>query len=353
MKIFKLLGLVSILLYSLTFVCYAAEQVNLYTGKVQVNSQEASAREAAMQQAFVQVLIKLTGNNHVLQKVKLPTPAQVSQWVQQYRYDTQAASDPSAPPSIWLEAQFDQQAVNNFCKRNNIALWTGVRPTTLVWMAVEENGSQALVGEYELSLSHWQQLFTADSQARAVKVLFPLLDLTDKQQVELNDVWYHMTETLKQSATRYHADNVLSGRIYTNLQNGHWVGDWLLTLPSEEVSWRQENATKEELIKASVDRFANEMAQRSEKTSTVSQPSTIVLHIDNVRDMQSYLKVITYLKTFDSLENVVPLQMTPTSVSFQIKLMSALPAFEEQLAAGQLLQSTSPVSDNVLYYQYL
>lgn len=339
MKIVKLNYLFGIFLCGLAFICQSAENDDLYSGKIPVESQQVSVREAAMQQALVQVLVKLSGNSHI---TPLPTSEQASQWAQQYRYDQDA-----------LIVQFDPKAVNNYLKKNNIPIWEGERPLTLVWMAVEENGTQAIVGEYELALAHWQQWFSTESRAHAIPVLFPLLDLTDKQQVELNDVWYHVSSALQPAAARYQATNTLSGRVYQNLQTQNWSADWLLALPTEQVSWQEEAPTPEALMRASVDRFANEVATRAEKTDASTQPSKIVLNIDNVKNAHSYLRVMSYLQSLNVLDTIAPIKITPTTVTLQLKLKGHLALLEQQLAMGQMLQPLPSTDEHTLHYQYL
>lgn len=343
MKILKLNAAFALILCCFSLVCQASN-INdpLYTGVVSAKSEQVSDREQAMQQALKQVLIKLNGNSNTIAKLTLPTPAQASQWAQQYRYDGTA-----------LAVTFDQKAVNRYLQQNNIAIWNADRPLTLVWIAVEENGVQAIVGENELGLSHWQQLFMQDSQMRAVSVLFPLLDLTDKQQVELNDVWYHVAESLQPAALRYQTENTLSGRIYYNNQTSLWSSDWMLALPAEQINWQVEAGTQEELIKATVDRFVNELAARASNTTTPAQAASVVLEIDNIRDINSYLRVMSYLQSLNAIDTITPKKMMPTAVSLRLKLTGPVASLEQELSASQMLQPLSSTRENVLHYQYL
>ena len=341
MKIFKLNYWVAILLCSLAVVCQSAEKYNLYSAQVPVENQEASARDQAIQQAFSQVLVKLTGDTKAIAQLNKPTPAQTSVWVQQFHYEGNT-----------LVIQFDQKAIDDFLKKNNVAIWGGERPLTLVWMAVEENGTQAIVGEYEMTLAHWQQLFMTDARARGVPVLFPLLDLTDQQQVELNDVWYHVGDALKPAATRYQADNTLSARIFKNPQTTHWVGDFALMLQSDQVNWQLEASTPETLIKDTVARLANEFANRADKTVMSTQTQNMVLNIDNIKDASSYLRVLAFLQSLDALDSIAPIKITPNMVSFRVKLAAPLSLLEQQLGMGQLLQPLPSTEENILHYQF-
>ncbi len=341
MKIFKLNFWVAVLLCSMAMICQSAEKYNLYTAQVPVENQEASARDQAIQHAFEQVMVKLTGDSKSIQQLEKPTPAQTTVWVQQFHYEGNT-----------LVVQFDQKAIDAFLKRNNIAIWGGERPLTLVWIVVEEDGTQAIVGEYEVALAHWQQLFMTDARMRGLPVLFPLLDLTDQQQVELNDVWYHVADALKPAATRYSADNTLSARIFKNPQTTHWVGDFALLLPNEQVNWQLEANTPEILIKETVDRFANELAKRADKTAMSAATESVVLNVDNIKDAHSYLRVLAFLQSLDAQDSIVPIKISPNSVSFKVKLAAPLSLFEQQLMMGQLLQPLLSTEEHTLHYQF-
>lgn len=340
MKMIKLNYLLGILLLSLAFVCQSAEKDDLYSGKVPLDSQLTSARDAAIQQALLQVITKLTGSSKI---ASVPSETQANLWAQQFRYADGA-----------IIVQFDQKAVDTYLKNNNVHVWSGDRPLTLVWMAVEENGTQAIVGEYELSRISWQLLFSNDVKARGVPVLFPLLDLTDQQHVELNDVWYHVGTALKSAAERYRAENTLSGRIYQNLQTKAWSADWLLALPSEDVAWQNEAPTPEELIKASVDRFANELAARA----TTDAPSSasaenIELTIEQVNNGQKYLHVMSYLSSLSEINTITPIKISTNSVVFRLKLKGSKAQLQELLSTSPVLQPSVDSDENILHYQYL
>lgn len=338
MKILRnyLLGL---MLCAFAIICQSADGNDLYSGEVLIESQDIAARDAAMQRALLQVITKLTGNSA---PTVVPTQAQATAWAQQFRYENNA-----------IEVQFDPKAVDDFLQKNNIKTWTGKRPLTLIWMAVEENGTQAIVGEYEISLIHWQQLFAKDSKTRGIPVLFPLLDLTDQQQVSLNDVWYHVGAALKPAASRYQAENTLSGRIFQNLQTEQWTADWLLALPNNQVGWQNEGATPEDLMKASVERFAKEVANRSEQNAEIDHTGTVTLTIDNVDNAQKYLHLQSYLQSLNAVDTMRPIKLTATSVVMQLKLSGSVAQLQQQIAVGQVLQLSPSSSEQALHYQYL
>lgn len=345
MKLFSFQSLFIGLLCSLAISAYA-QTSDLYTAQVPVASVQDADRELAIQQAFAQVLVKLSGNSAATQL----STADAKLWVQQYRYEEMKQGDTVV---TLLDVSFDPKAVDQFLKRNHASVWAGARPLTIVFMAVEENGAQAIVGEYESTLTHWQQQFVTDTKARGLPVIFPLLDLTDKAQVSVNDVWYHASDKLQPIATRYQATQVLSGRIYQNLSTQMWASDWLLTIGSDQMSWQQTAATPDELIKDSVNRFADEVTKRATIQPASTAVTDIDLLVDNVNDTQTYLRLYQYLQGLDGVAAVMPTHLLANQATFTLKLQTESALLQQRLTTDNVLQALPQTSSHILHYRML
>jgi uncharacterized protein len=337
-------GLLTLFLCTFMLVCQATKPADLYMGEVPVASTQDADREVGIQKAFAQVIVKLTGKSQTGQL----SAGNAGLWVSQYRYEEVKNGD--ATTTI-LQVNFDPKAVDDYLRKNNLTIWSAKRPLTLVWLAVEENGTQAIVGEYEMSLVNWQKWVMQDTQNRGMPVLFPLLDLTDQQQVSINDVWYHASDKLQQASNRYQAESVLSGRVYQNTQTQNWAGDWMLSLPNDKVNWQIEASTKEALIADSMNRFADELALRA--NVQVREETSVILKIDNIRDTQSYAQVLTFLQGLDAVDTVMPTQLQANQATFAIDLVYPLAIFKQALATDNTLQVVSDTDPNVLHYRYL
>ena len=352
MKITQTIGVLILLILSVNF-SYAKQNLDLYTGKVVVASEQDADRERAIQQAFAQVLVKLSGQSQTAVQFGLAAePKRPSLWVQQYQYEE--ALDPEGQQKTYLVASFDSVAINNYLKKSKVSIWGGERPLTLVWMAVEENGVQAIVSESEEGLKTWLQWFAEDAKARAVPILFPVLDLTDKQIVAISDVWYHVSDVLQQAANRYQAQNVLSGRIYRNLQTDVWTGDWALSASGNKVVWQLESQTPRDLVRASVDRYVDELAKLAQSTPADNAQAHYTMRVDNIDDLQAYARVMTYLQSIEAVDTISPTQVTPNSVTFRLSLTTPLLLFQQKLTQDNVLSPLPKASDDeALYYQYL
>lgn len=110
----------------------AAEEVTeLYQHRVQVNSQAASERNSALQDALQATLLKLTGDSSVLDHPAVTEALRnVRDLVVQYGYQQDE--------QLWLWAQFDQPQVDRLIQQADSGIWSTMRPKLLLWLVVEE-----------------------------------------------------------------------------------------------------------------------------------------------------------------------------------------------------------------------
>ena len=126
-----------------------AEVAGLYEAEVPVTGQNALERVAAIRSALEEVLVKVSGKADVAQLPQLePLLSQADQWVQRYQY--RAAPPGGGPPSpplaqlLWMS--FDRETINQRLYEAGIPVWGINRPSTLLWLAVDEGGERYLLG---------------------------------------------------------------------------------------------------------------------------------------------------------------------------------------------------------------
>jgi hypothetical protein len=104
----------SALLFCLLLLAPLASADSVYTGQVPVASQSEADTASALSAALGQVLIKLTGDNGVLNRPGVAKAvAQPNRYVQQYRYAQDVASESGQPQvRLSLVAQFDHAAID-------------------------------------------------------------------------------------------------------------------------------------------------------------------------------------------------------------------------------------------------
>ena len=187
----------------------ATQQIEANIAKVPVSDQSQRTQERALKSALNEVMVKLSGSTSVLQnpgvKAALRTP---QAFLKSYRFAYQDGQ------TLYV-AEFDKTKLTNLLKRERLALWGERRPETLIWLASEnEEGERFIIDEGHHTNA--SQLLLESAEKRGVPVLFPLMDLTDSENISIYDVWGRFVQTLTQASERYMVDNVIGARIYKN-----------------------------------------------------------------------------------------------------------------------------------------
>ena len=170
---------------------------DLYTAKIPVREQNTQTRNAAIDQAFRAVLIKVSGNSNVVQNAVLKAAMpKVENFVQQYSYSKNENNDANAFPYLLL-VDVAPNAINKLLLQAKLPVWGNDRPLILFWIATDVAGQQKLIGASDKSLIPG---LINNMLMRGMPVIFPVLDLTDLKQISATDVMTFMTGAVLQYA---------------------------------------------------------------------------------------------------------------------------------------------------------
>jgi len=214
----------------------AIEVKDLYQATVNVDSQASAQREQAVQSALAGVFLKVGGkqgisNNPVLKKAQ----KNASRYVSQYRYQLN-------DEQLSLVVHFNEDKVNQLFKQANLALWGSLRPQVLLWLVDEQGNTRQIIADSDLisnsnsntvsvtsatseldydaknnaaiqAETNIPQVINTFSELRGLPLIMPLMDLTDSEQVSIEDFWDYYPEQVKQASLRYFADTVVVMRV--------------------------------------------------------------------------------------------------------------------------------------------
>lgn len=232
----------------------AIEVKDLYQATVNVDSQASAQREQAIKSALAGVFLKVGGkqgisNNPVLKKAQ----KNASRYVSQYRYQLN-------DEQLSLVVHFNEDKVNQLFKQANLALWGSLRPQVLLWLVDEQGNTRQIVADSDSDSvsapsatseldydaknnaaknnsaiqaeANIPQVINTFSELRGLPIIMPLMDLTDSEQVSIDDFWDYYPEQVKQASLRYFADTVVVMRVSDST---------LLSLEEQELTQNQEN----------------------------------------------------------------------------------------------------------------
>ena len=133
------------LLWLLLLLCQtpgAVEVEGLYQAEVLAKSRSTEDRNQAIRQALQQVLNRIViardQNQPALQTALEAAP----RYVREFQFSLATHPHYGRQNGRLLRVRFDEHLLQALFKADNIGLWNEIRPQTLLWLIVEQNGQR-------------------------------------------------------------------------------------------------------------------------------------------------------------------------------------------------------------------
>ncbi len=300
-----------------------------YSVQVPVPDQSPEARSEAFQRALAAALLKIVGH-----EVTVPLP-QAEPLVEQYAYQ-------ETPEGWQLWVRFQRDALNRWLQEHGMPIW-GMRPSVILWLAIEEDGRRRLLGEGDERLA---PLLLEEASRRGLPLILPLLDLEDLSKVKVGWVWGDFFESLGEASKRYGAEVMLVGKVLRRGQG--WLGDWTLYMGGDAERW-QVRGSLDAVLRSGVDGAADRLARRLAVVPR-STSTSLAIRVFDVDSFDSYVDTRRYLERLPAVEAVWPRELGPESVLFRVRLKGMMEEIEQAIAVeGKLIPLS--VSEGVLEYR--
>jgi len=325
---------------------YAVQVNGLYRAEIPVTSQSAQERKSAIQQALQQVFIKVSGDSSIVKLDSvLNALSDPDHYLQSYNYlnGQRPNADPGDVGGYFLQAQFSAKAINQLLLDHNQTLWGRNRPLLLVWLAIQNGpGSKLeLVSSAREGQNQAQNYFIADAKSRGLPTLFPLYDLTDMQHVSANDILNANTQAIAQASKRYGSDSILTGSIQQGVEpDSSWRAHWILLSQGNRTVWDNTAGTLKDLISSGIDAVTDTLAVRYGVAATQgnSEEGHLQLTVLNVQNLANYAKVSHYLERLTPVKQVEVVQIVPSSIIYDIKVVGGRFGFMQALSLDHRLK---------------
>jgi len=346
----KKIGIV-LLMYSLTVsLALAVRVANLYQGVLPVASQSVGERNQLVDDALAQVLVKVSGNNDILQNPDVKSHLKsASSLMQEFSYSP-APSFPGNTKPYYLQLNFDADGINKILRDAKAPIWGQNRPLLLIWLEYQTpNHPVEIIGGD--SGSNLSEMLKQNTDRRGIPVVFPAMDVEDLGQVSANDIATMNILKLTMAAKRYVSDAILIGTI-TQTAAGY-SAQWKLVMGNDQWSWNMSGKNVSDIVAAIADNVANTLAGRYATVITNTVQSSFTLKIINVAAADDFVQVMNYIKHLTPVSDVQLVQITGSDMILKVSLRGSQESFNQALSVGQKL---SPVPGNdkqaVLVYQW-
>ena len=329
------------LLLTVLHPAYAELVSDIYVAEVPVKGQGTEARTEAIREAFMQVMIKVTGNREVgKQSAARKLLSRAPRYVQQYRYsllkqtrDAAGRGVASADRLLWVK--FDERAVNNLLRESGLAVWGGARPSTLIWIGLEEQGRRRLIQpELEPTLS---QTLEQVAGQRGLPILLPLMDMEDRSSLQVSDVWGAFEEDVRRASDRYLPDAILVGRLRKRAARD-WVADWTLYQSDVTNNWQTRGANETAVAGDGLQRTVDELAARYAPHAVTQGASNLRVRVVGLHNLADYILVKDYLQSLVMIEQLDLLTADPDRISFLVRSQGRRDVLERGILLGGVLE---------------
>lgn len=322
---------------------HAAEVTTLYDVAVPVAGQGAVERSRAIREAFAEVLVKVSGDRNAPRQPALKAAfSDTMRYVQQYRYHKLVRHDAGSGdvelPALELRISFDPRAVNQLLFDTGNPVWGRARPTTLIWLAVQDQTTRFLVGS-DMGQA-FQDEIARQAQRRGIPVLFPLMDLEDQAALHFTDVWGNFQDSILAASRRYQSEAVLVGRLYLR-QGGEWEARWTLYSDAEPRYWSATASEAGAVLAAGIDSTADSLALRFAQRGGGSANRVTALAVSGVDSLKDFARVLDYLESIDSVTSLQVSRVEADNVVFHLRIRGDESGLRQAIAFGGTLAPES------------
>jgi len=219
--------------------------------------------------------------------------------------------------------------------KNNFPVWGKTRPSTLVWIAVQDLSQRFLLDTNEPSdilnaLIHY-------AEKRGMPLVFPLMDLTDQSHISVSDVWGNFSDPILEASQRYHPDAVFVGRVFRDPFGG-WQGRWALYQGEQLDTWEIWGQDINDVVRNGIDRSTDGLASRYAQLASGEGNQKIVdLLVDDVKSLQDYVKTSDYLVSLAPVAELHVRRLSATRIVYRILLRGEGQGLKQAIALGTLL----------------
>jgi uncharacterized protein len=312
----------------------------LYEAQVSVSNQGEAERTAAVKAALRQVLLKVVGNRPALSQISLdPLLEKAPTLVQQFRYQRVEEKEGEAL-TLWV--RFDPSSVDQALRQQALPVWGKVRPTLLLWVAVEEGRNRYLLDASTASPA--VGMLKMQAQVRGIPVIFPLWDLADQSQLAFTDIWGNFSDAIGAASDRYPAAAQLVGRVL-HRQAGDWQARWTLYGMREMHNWTVYGEL-EQVLRAGVDAAADVIAARVAPITGNASSFPVQVNVSDVTSYGDYARLSSYFSNLNQIVAIQPAQLSRAGaeVRFTLELQGDLAGLTDSILLGRVL---APVEEEV------
>lgn len=308
----------------------AATVTDLYQAQVVMPVDGQNPDQAAREQGFKQVLVKVTGNPNINKNsVIAKAITKSTNYVSQFGYAQNNGQK-------ILDLTFDKVQIKQLLTQAKANFWSAQRPNILVWMVDDNGNSRDILWDQSTN-----SLVTDSKQAagdRGLPVTFPVGDFNDVTAVHVSDLWGSFIDPITSASQRYNAGGLL-------LVKAHQQGTdkveltWQLYAqqPSTIAADTQPITGKASgtLAQASRDmmnQVANQLAQKYAVELGGAASGSVNIEVGNVNSTENFFTLERMLNQMTTVSSANAVNIKGDKVIFHMDLSAPDTEFKRELS---------------------
>lgn len=311
----------------------ASDVNNLYEASVRVADQGQAERNRAIRDAFVLVLVKVTGSREIPSLNSLRGElAKASSYVQQYRYQNDPQAEPAATTRL-LAVSFDKIAVDRVLRDRGLPVWGRSRPRVLAWVGVERDGRrELLLPEFNPKLI---KMLRTEAKRRGLPLILPMMDLEDQSALSATDLWGNFAGPVVEASSRYPHDAVLTLTLKPD-GGQRWSGRWMLLDGEQQKNGQLSAKSLAVVLQNTMDATADDLAARYAPSGGTGAEQ-LVMQVDAVRGFADLLRLQQFLDAQETLQSYQVRAIQGERVIVTLSLRGGLQSFSQAMNLSGIL----------------
>lgn len=335
------LQLVVFIIGFLTFNSQAVEVENLYTGRILVTDKTQKTRIKAHRWAIEQVITKVSGDREILtnRKIRRVVQSQTANYIKSFTFETDEQG------RTFLVDVFDQSKIDQLLKSVGAAIWGQRRPSTLIWLAVEEGIQRSIIDKE--TFPQITEFLYQSSDNRGLPIKLPSMDQQDSEAVFSSDVWARFNQAILAGSSRYQTENIVMARMrFVDAgkepeYNTGWLLEFELIDNNESLLVGSFNGDQYSILRSMVNQVGDYFAAEYAIHSTTLDDRELQLTLSDVNDLVSLKNAEDFLLSLPPVDSVYLQALAGSTVKFKLSLvgegldviraLALLPQFEQVL----------------------
>jgi len=328
---------------------YAVAVEGLYKVEVIAKSEKEADINVAIKQAMKRVLKRtLAGNDIFTDNTVRAVLSNANGYVDEYQL---SLSETNNKDERVMRIVFDEESLVNTLRPGKLWLWNEVRPRTLMWLVVEENGIQKLFDIDEMP--DIERVLRKAANQKKIPILFPMQDLREKRVLSIADVLSAYSEHLLEVSVRYEVVSTLAGKIVK--QGNCWKAEWTLYFDEKIEQWRDGCSTIDDVVlngfQGVYDRLSTFYAAK-QKGRNVEE---VMMKVSGIKKVAEVMRVTEYLEALPAVKTATWLMAEKGYNMYRVFFQGKVTDLNRQVATERVLklESKSKQNSGEMKYRFL